>query len=83
MQNIKMYVAADETVGRIRDYANAKSAAPPTIMRGVEVCFKMRLFANSSGLEPYPISAFTNVVAWQWVMDKDFDEATEFYFRSR
>jgi len=38
MQNIKMYVAVEETVGKVRDYANAKSAAPPTIMRGVEVC---------------------------------------------
>ena len=46
MQNTIFYVAANETLGVVRDYANAKTATPPTLMRGVEACLKMRLFAN-------------------------------------
>ena len=78
MQNIIFYVAANETLGAVRDYANAKSAAAPTLVRGVEACLKMRLFAKSDGVEPYPVSAFANVTAWSWAMDNDFNEATRY-----
>lgn len=76
MQNIIFYVDAHETLGAVRDYANAKSAAAPTLVRGVEACLKIRLFASVSGPEPYPAAAFENVVSWQWAMDNDFNEAT-------
>ncbi len=59
MQNTIFYVAANETLGVVRDYANAKNAAAPTLVRGVEACLKMRLFAKSDGPEPYPLSAFS------------------------
>ena len=78
MQNTIFYVAANETLGVVRDYANAKNATAPTLVRGVEACLKMRLFAKGDGPEPYPISAFANVTAWAWAMDNDFNEATTY-----
>lgn len=78
MQNTVFYVAANETLGVVRDYANAKSATPPTLVRGIEACLKIRLFANREGTEPYPLSAFSRIVAWQWAMDNDFNEATSY-----
>ena len=64
MQNVKFYVAAPETLGTVRDFANAKNATAPTLVRGCEVCLKMRLFANSDGDAAYPITAFSNIVSW-------------------
>ena len=78
MQNTIFYVAAYETLGVVRDYANAKNATAPTLVRGVEACLKMRLFADRDGWEPYPISALSNIVAWSWAMDNDFNEATTY-----
>ena len=78
MQNVKFYVAAPQTLGTVRDYANAKGEAAPTLVRGCEVCLKMRLFANSDGEAPYPLDQLANIVSWQWAMDKDFSEATSY-----
>ena len=78
MQNTIFYVAANETLGVVKDYANAKTATPPTLVRGVEACLKMRLFANRDGTEPYPLASFLNIVSWQWAMDNDFNEATSY-----
>ena len=78
MQNIIFYVAANETLGVVKDYANAKTVAPPTLVRGVEACLRMRLFANRDGDAPYPLTAFTNIVGWQWAMDSDFNEDTAY-----
>jgi len=78
MQNITFYVAANETLGAVRDYANAKSASPPTLVRGVEACLKMRLFARKESREPYPLAALSGIVAWQWAMDNDFIESTRY-----
>lgn len=33
MQETIFYVAAGETLGSVRDFANAKSASPPTLVR--------------------------------------------------
>ena len=76
MQEIKIYVSAANSLGVIRDYANAKNVSSPTLVRGCEVLLKLRLFADSYGDAPYPIDNLKNVVRWQWVMDKDFDEST-------
>lgn len=57
MQETIFYVAAGETLGSVRDFANAKSAAPPTLVRGVSALLRMRLFAHRDGLEPYPLVA--------------------------
>jgi len=78
MQNTILYVDAHETLGAVKDYANARSVSAPTLVRGVEACLKIRLFASDTGPEPYPISAFANVVSWQWAMDNDFNEATSY-----
>lgn len=76
MQEIKIYVSAANSLGVIRDYANAKNVSAPTLVRGCEVLLKLRLFAESYGDTPYPIDNLKNVVRWQWVMDRDFDEST-------
>ena len=78
MQNTIFYVAANETLAAVKDYANAKTITPPTLARGVEVCLKMRLFANREGNTPYPVSAFANIAAWEWAMDNDFNNATAY-----
>ena len=78
MQNTIFYVAANETLGVVRDYANAKTVAPPTLVRGVASCLKMRLFANRDGTDAYPMSAFAGIVSWQWAMDSDFSESTAY-----
>ena len=78
MQETIFYVAAGETLGSVRDFANAKSAAPPTLVRGVSALLRMRLFAHRDGLEPYPLSALEGIVRWQWAMDTDFNEATAY-----
>lgn len=76
MQTIKLYVAAAETLGTVKDAVNAKKADPPTFVKGSEILLKLRLFANASGEEPYPIESLAEVVAWNFVMDSDFAEAT-------
>jgi len=78
MQNITFYVAANETLGVVKDYANAKTVTPPTLVRGVAAGLKMRLFARNDGTDAYPLSAFARIVAWQWAMDSDFNEATTY-----
>lgn len=78
MQETIFYVAAGETLGSVRDFANAKSAAPPTLVRGVSALLRMRLFAHREGLEPYPVDALDGIVRWQWAMDTDFNEATAY-----
>ena len=78
MQNTPFYVAANETLGVVKDYANAKTVTPPTLVRGVAACLKMRLFAKNDGTDAYPMSAFASIVSWQWAMDSDFNESTAY-----
>lgn len=78
MQETIFYVAAGETVGTVRDYANAKTLAAPTLVRGVAACLRMRLFARRDGPQPYPMEALSGIVSWQWAMDSDFSEATSY-----
>lgn len=78
MQETIFYVAAGETVGTVRDYANAKTVAAPTLVRGVAACLRLRLFARKEGLERYPADALDGIVRWQWAMDSDFNEATAY-----
>ncbi len=82
MQNIVFYVSAAQTLGAVRDYANAKKATPPTLTRDAEVFLKMRLFAGSNTSEPYPVESLGNIVFWQWVMDKDFDNSTKYILQA-
>ena len=72
MQTLTFYVTADSTLGAVRDYANAKNAAAPTLTRGVSVCLKMRVFANAENADPYPMAELQNIPSWQFVMDDDF-----------
>jgi hypothetical protein len=78
MQEIKIYVSAAGSLGVIRDYANAKGTSAPTLMRGCEFVLRLRLFANAEGEMPYPIEQLQNVSAWQFVMDKDYDNTTPY-----
>lgn len=78
MQEIKIYVSAAEAVGSIRDYANAKSATAPALVRGVETMLKLRLFSEPNNQAPYPIEQLSGIVSWQFVMDSDYDESTAY-----
>lgn len=76
MQELIFYVNAASTLGICRDSFDAKTVALPTIIRGGEVLFRMRLFSGSSPREQYPLEALQNIVSWEWNMDADYDEDT-------
>ncbi len=76
MQNIVFYVAGNEMLGVVKDYANAKNVNPPSLVRTVGCTLKLRLFLNADGEDPYPLSLLQNVTAWSWIMDSDFDGTT-------
>ena len=76
MQDIVFYAVANETLGVVRDYANAKRKRAPILALGVSVCLRMRLFAEPNNAAPYPIDSFSAVTNWQWRMDDDFDRST-------
>lgn len=78
MQELKVYVSAAGTVGVVRDFANAKNSSLPTLVKGVETCLKLRLFSNTDGFDAYPIEQLSGVASWQWVMDRDFNEETNY-----
>lgn len=76
MQNIVFYAAANEALGTCRDYMNAQDAPLPSIVRGSQICFRLRLFAAAENPIPYPMDELRKIVAWKFVMDSDFDEGT-------
>lgn len=76
MQELIFYVNAASALGICRDNFDAKTVALPTIIRGGEVLFRMRLFSGSSPREQYPMEALQNIVSWEWNMDADYDEDT-------
>ena len=82
MQEIKVYVSAENSVGTLRDYANAKSQSAPPLVRDVDVVLKLRLFAANGSIEPYPIAQLQSVRAWKFVMDRDYDDKTQCIFQA-
>ena len=76
MQDIVFYAAANETLGIVRDYANARKMPAPVLTLGVSVCLRMRLFSASDTAEPYPLAEFDGITDWQWRMDSDFNRNT-------
>ena len=76
MQDIVFYVAANETLGRVRDYSNMRNSGAPLLTLGVAVCLRMRLFEDIEDSTPYPIDSFSGITDWQWRMDADFDRST-------
>jgi len=76
MQDILFYATANETLATVRDYANAKTVAAPTLTKAVSVRLRLRLFADLNELDPVPIETFANIAAWAFVMDDDFDDVT-------
>lgn len=76
MQNIIMYVAADTTLGTIRDYANAKTVAAPTLTKGVAACLHVRLFPGLNDTSQYPIDQFSRISSWKFALDNDYDSDT-------
>jgi len=76
MQDILFYATANETLATVRDYANAKTVAAPTLTKSVSVRLRLRLFADLNELDPVPIETFANIAAWAFVMDDDFNDET-------
>ena len=76
MQDILFYATANETLATVRDYANAKTVAAPTLTKSVSVRLRLRLFADLNELDPVPIETFANISAWAFVMDDDFNDET-------
>lgn len=78
MQEVKIYVSAAEAVGAVRDYANAKNVSAPNLVRGIETMLKLRLFGSANDLTPYPIEQLSGISAWKFVMDADYDPASNY-----
>lgn len=76
MQKITIYAAANETLGAVRDSANARPASAPIFTRDVEVELHLRLFANPNEPDRYILP--DGIVSWGWYMDTDFDTTTAF-----
>ena len=76
MQDIIFYVAAGETLGVVRDSANARNEPAPVLVRGVSVRLKMRLFAGRDVNTPYPMTALGGIASWSWSMDADYSSGT-------
>ena len=57
MQDIVFYVAANETIGTVRDYSNTRNQAAPVLVLGVSACLRMRMFSIREGGAPYPIAS--------------------------
>lgn len=78
MQNIIFYVSAAETLGIVRDSANAKNMPAPTLVLGAPVCLKMRVFSTVENPQQYPIAELQKIANWKFVMDSDFDKNTNY-----
>lgn len=78
MQEIKIHCLANGVVGTYRDFLNASSAAAPTIVKGVEVLFCLRLFARPNSPDPYNTDLLQGIKAWKFALDQDFDESTSY-----
>lgn len=78
MQNIIFYVSAAETLGIVRDSANAKNMPAPTLTLGAPVCLKMRVFSTVENPQQYPIAELQKIANWKFVMDSDFDKNTNY-----
>ncbi len=76
MQDIVFYVAAKETLGKVRDYSNMRSSDAPLLTLGVAVCLRMRVFDDVEVSTPYSIASFDGITDWQWCMDDDFNRST-------
>lgn len=76
MQDIVFYVAANETLGKVRDYSNMRNSDAPLLTLGVGVCLRMRLFDDIEVSTPYPIASFSGITDWDWRMDADFNRST-------
>lgn len=76
MQDIVFYVAAKETLGKVRDYSNMRNSDAPLLTLGVAVCLRMRLFDDIEVSTPYPLASFNGITDWQWSMDDDFNRNT-------
>ena len=82
MQEIKIYVSAAEVVGAVRDSVNAKNMQAPALVRGVETALRLRLFAENNNRAPYPIENLSNVASWQFVMDRDYNDTTNYILQA-
>ena len=76
MQDILFYATANETLATVRDYANAKTVAAPTLTKSVSVRLLLRLFADMNDLDPVPIGSFSTITTWAFVLDDDFNDET-------
>ena len=76
MQDIIFYVAANETLGVVRDYVNEHNESAPTLVLGAGVRLRMRIFAERKTAKQYPIEAFSGIASWNWSMDGDFAQET-------
>lgn len=76
MQEIHIYLNAENTAAVVRDSYNAKNVAAPTLTRGVTVELHIHLFDGSNTSDPLPIP--DGIESWAWYMDVDFSDATDF-----
>ena len=76
MQDIIFYVAAGDTLGVCKDRFGNQTVALPSLIRGGEARFRMRLLLGDGTDTPLPIEPLRQCVSWEFVMDSDFNDET-------
>ena len=76
MQDIIFYVAAGDTLGVCKDRFGNQTVALPSLIRGGEARFRMRLLLGDGTDTPLPIEPLRQCVSWEFVMDSDFNDGT-------
>ena len=77
MQDIIFYVAAGDTLGVCKDRFGNQTVALPSLIRGGEARFRMRLLLGDGTDTPLPIEPLQQCVSWEFVMDSDFNDETK------
>jgi len=78
MQDVIFYVSASQPLGTVQDKDGAEPVNPPVLVRGVPVRLCVRLFSSADGGTKYPAESLSDIVAWTFVMDADFNPDTTY-----
>ena len=78
MQDVIFYVSASQPLGTVQDKDGAEPVNPPVLVRGVPVRLCVRLFSSADGGTKYPAESLSDIVAWTFVMDADFNHDTTY-----
>ena len=77
MQTQQLYVAADTSVGQLRDVSGTKTMTPPELIFGVDTMLAITFLQQAGRSDILDLTeAAKSVVSWQFLMAQDFREDT-------